>query len=63
LIERREEKEQNQVKAFLPVMVGQAWMIEQLSKIAPVVTVEGWQKDGNGTSQVRKYLKLVKKQN
>jgi hypothetical protein len=47
-------------KGFSPVMVGQAWMIEQLSKIAPVVTVEGWQKDGNGTSQVRKYLKLAK---
>jgi hypothetical protein len=47
-------------KGFSPVMVGQAWMIEQLSKIAPVVTVEGWQKDGNGTSQIREYLKLVK---
>src|SRR5919202_2037811 len=47
-------------KGFSPVMVGQAWMIEQLSKIAPVVTVEGWQKDGNGTSQVRKHLKLIK---
>lgn len=47
-------------KGFSPVMVGQAWMIEQLSKIAPVVTVEGWQKDGNGTSQVRERLKLTK---
>jgi hypothetical protein len=47
-------------KGFSPVMVGQAWMIEQLSKIAPVVTTEGWQKDGNGTSQIREYLKLVK---
>jgi hypothetical protein len=47
-------------KGFSPVMVGQAWMIEQLSKIAPVVTIEGWQKDGNGTSQVREHLKLVK---
>ncbi len=47
-------------KGFSPVMVGQTWMIEQLSKIAPVVTVEGWQKDGNGTSQVREHLKLVK---
>lgn len=45
---------------FSPVMVGQYWMIEQLSKIAPVVTVEGWQKDGNGTSQIREHLKLVK---
>lgn len=47
-------------KGFSPVMVGQTWMIEQLSKIAPVVTVEGWQKDGNGTSQIREHLKLVK---
>ena len=47
-------------KGFSPVMVGQTWMIEQLSQIAPVVTVEGWQKNGNGTSQIREYLKLVK---
>jgi hypothetical protein len=47
-------------KGFSPVMVGQTWMIEHLSKIAPVVTVEGWQKDGNGTSQIREHLKLVK---
>ncbi len=47
-------------KGFSPVMVGQAWSLEQLSQIAPVVTVEGWQKDGNGTSQVREYLKLIK---
>lgn len=47
-------------KGFSPVMVGQAWMIEHLSKIAPVVTVEGWQKDGNGTSQIREHLRLVK---
>ncbi len=47
-------------RGFSPVMVGQAWMIEQLSKIAPVVTVEGWQKNGNGTSQIREHLKLLK---
>jgi hypothetical protein len=47
-------------KGFSPVMVGQTWMIEQLSQIAPVVTVEGWQKDGNGTSQIREHLKLYK---
>jgi hypothetical protein len=41
-------------------MVGQAWMIEQLSQIAPVITVEGWQKDGNGTSQIREHLRLAK---
>ncbi|MUG94805.1 hypothetical protein F7734_21510 [Scytonema sp. UIC 10036] len=45
---------------FSPVMVGQNWMLEQLSQIASVVTVEGWQKNGNGTSQVRKYLNLAK---
>ncbi len=45
---------------FSPVMVGQAWMIEQLSQIALVVTVEGWLQDGNGTSQVREHLKLIK---
>jgi hypothetical protein len=47
-------------KGFSPVMVGQAWMVEQLSRIAPVVTIEGWQTDGNGTSQIRESLKLVK---
>jgi hypothetical protein len=47
-------------KGFSPVMVGQAWMIEQLSQIAPVITVEGWQKDGNGTSQIREHLRLAK---
>lgn len=47
-------------KGFSPVMVGQAWMIEQLSFRATVVTIEGWQKDGNGTSQVREHLKLLK---
>lgn len=47
-------------KGFSAVMVGQNWMIKELSQIAPVVTVEGWQKDGNGTSQVREHLKLVK---
>jgi hypothetical protein len=47
-------------KGFSPVMVGQTWMLEQLSKIAPVVTIEGWQKDGNGTSQIRQHLKLAK---
>lgn len=47
-------------KGFSPVMVSQRWMLEQLSKIAPVITIEGWQKDGNGTSQIRQHLKLVK---
>jgi hypothetical protein len=47
-------------KGFSPLMVGQVWMIEQLCLIAQVVTIEGWQKDGNGTSQVREHLKLIK---
>ena len=47
-------------KGFSPVMVGQQWAIEQLSKIAPVHTGYGWQKDGNGTSQIRKHLGLTK---
>lgn len=47
-------------KGFSPVMVGQNWCVEKLKSIAPVKTVMGWQKDGNGTSQVRKYLGLEK---
>jgi hypothetical protein len=42
-------------KGFSPVMVGQAWMLEQLSKFAPVVKVEGYQ-----TAQVRHHLGLTK---
>jgi hypothetical protein len=53
-------KSANSGIGFSPVMVGQVWLIEQLSKIAPVITIEGWQKDGNGTSQIREHLKLVK---
>ncbi len=46
-------------KGFSPVMVGQAWAIEQLSRIAPVVKKFGWQ-----TSNLRKHLDLTKqKQN
>ncbi|MEA5497196.1 hypothetical protein VB834_00570 [Limnoraphis robusta Tam1] len=41
-------------------MVGQNFLTEQLSKIAKVVTIEGWQKGGNGTSQIRKHLNLFK---
>lgn len=47
-------------KGFSAVMVGQAWMLEQLQHFAPVITREGWQKDGNGTSQIRQHLDLVK---
>ncbi|MDV2997112.1 MAG: hypothetical protein N4J56_006817 [Chroococcidiopsis sp. SAG 2025] len=42
-------------KGFSPVMVGQVWMLEQLSSFAPVVKVEGYQ-----TAQVRNYLGLTK---
>ena len=42
-------------KGFSPVMVGQVWAIEQLSKIAPVVKKFGWQ-----TSNLRKHLGLSK---
>ncbi len=47
-------------KSFSPVMQAQYWAIEQLKSITPVVTRYGWQKDGNGTSQIRKYLELEK---
>lgn len=45
---------------FSPVMMGQYWCMEQLSLIAPVAELCGWQKDGNGTSQIRKHLGLAK---
>ena len=41
--------------SFSPVQVGLKWAIEQLNKIAPVVTKFGWQ-----TSNLRKYLGLPK---
>lgn len=51
-------------KGFSPVMTAQYWCMEQLSKFAPVTKMYGWQKNGNGTSQIRKYLGLYKdKQN
>ena len=51
-------------KSFSPVMAAQYWCIKQLEKLAPVLKMYGWQKDGNGTSQIRKYLGLFKdKQN
>jgi hypothetical protein len=42
-------------KGFSPVMVGQNWAIAQLSKLAPVNTLFGWQ-----TSQIRRELGLIK---
>ncbi|MGD1712178.1 RRXRR domain-containing protein [Dapis sp. BLCC M172] len=47
-------------KGFSPVMVGQNWCVKQLQSIAPVKTVYGWQKNNNGTSQIRRYLRLEK---
>jgi len=45
---------------FSPVMVGQRQMLTWLSELASVVTHKGWQKDGNGTSQLRQWLGLPK---
>lgn len=51
-------------KGFSPVMAAQYWCIEQLEKLVLVKKMYGWQKDGNGTSQIRKHLGLFKdKQN
>lgn len=47
-------------KGFSPVMAAQYWAIRQLEKIAPVARRHGWQKDGNGTSEIRTRLGLVK---
>ncbi|WP_238549354.1 RRXRR domain-containing protein [Acaryochloris marina] len=47
-------------KGFSPVMTAQYWAMEQLEAIAPVIKRHGWQKDGNGTSQIRKHLGLIK---
>ena len=47
-------------KGFSPVMTAQYWCMEKLEKLAPVKKMYGWQKDGNGTSQIRKYLGLYK---
>ncbi|MFM2431197.1 MAG: hypothetical protein RLZZ511_2410 [Cyanobacteriota bacterium] len=41
--------------SFSPVMVGQKWAIQQLSKIAPVKTLFGWQ-----TASIRNHLNLPK---
>ncbi|WP_343039281.1 hypothetical protein [Sodalinema gerasimenkoae] len=49
-------------KGFSPVMVGQAYALEQMEQIAPVYTRYGWQSDGNGTAQVRSILGLTKSQ-
>ncbi|MEQ8539164.1 MAG: RRXRR domain-containing protein [Coleofasciculus sp. D1-CHI-01] len=46
---------------FSPVMVGQKQMLNWLRELAPVTTHTGWQRDGNGTSQLRQWLGLAKK--
>jgi hypothetical protein len=45
---------------FSPVMVGQRQMLNWLSELAPVKTHQGWQRNGNGTTQLRKWLGLAK---
>jgi hypothetical protein len=35
-------------------------MLKWLSELAPVKTHQGWQRDGNGTSQLRQWLGLAK---
>jgi len=45
---------------FSPVMVGQKQMLNWLRELAPVTTHTGWQRDGNGTSQLRQWLGLAK---
>ncbi|MEW6498984.1 MAG: RRXRR domain-containing protein [Cyanobacteriota bacterium] len=45
---------------FSPVMVGQRQMLNWLSELVPVKIHRGWQKDGNGTSQLRQRLGLDK---
>ncbi|NES67046.1 MAG: hypothetical protein F6K24_18230 [Okeania sp. SIO2D1] len=50
-------------KGFSPIMVGQNWCVEQLRSIVDVKTIYGWQKNKNGTSQIRKHLGLEKIQN
>lgn len=42
-------------KGFSPVMVGQVWMLGQLSQVAPTHKLEGWK-----TNNIRKHLGLEK---
>ncbi|MEQ9668379.1 MAG: RRXRR domain-containing protein [Coleofasciculus sp. G2-EDA-02] len=55
-IDLSQRKRAKSGKGFSPVMTGQNWAISQMEKIAPVYVRHGWQKDGNGTSQLRTQL-------
>lgn len=59
-VDKTKRKTAKSGKGFSPVMNGQNWAISQMETIAPVFVREGWQKDGNGTSQIRKHLGLEK---
>lgn len=59
-VDRTKRKTAKSGSCFSPVMSGQNWAIAQMETIAPVFIREGWQKNGNGTSQIRKHLGLVK---
>jgi hypothetical protein len=67
-IDKTQRQRAKSGKSFSPVMVGQNWAISQMKKIAlrqaqgitPVYVRHGWQKDGNGTSQLRTQLGLEK---
>jgi hypothetical protein len=59
-VDRTKRKSAKSGKGFSPVMNGQLWAISQMDAIAPVFVREGWQKNGNGTSQIRKHLGLEK---
>ena len=59
-VDRTKSKSAKSGKGFSPVMNGQLWAIAQMETIAPVFVREGWQKNGNGTSQIRKHLGLIK---
>ena len=59
-VDRTKRKSAKSGKGFSPVMNGQLWAISQMETIAPVFVREGWQKDGNGTSQIRKHLGAYK---
>ena len=67
-IDQTKRKRAKSGKGFSPVMTGQNWAISQMEKIAlrqaqgitPVYVRHGWQKNGNGTSQLRTQLGLEK---